>query len=107
MSYITSRLNDRCFVWALLTLPVNTKALGLTSGDPKAVHRLLHPTCKFAGRLMIIAIMIAPLTILFKKTRWLNKRRPLPDQRGRQLLPIRSFIPAAGVLRPLHPIGNQ
>jgi sulfoxide reductase heme-binding subunit YedZ len=41
-------------------------AIGLTSGDPKVVHQLLHPTGEFAARFMIIAIMITPLMLLFK-----------------------------------------
>lgn len=52
--------------------------LGLTSGDPKAVQGLLHPTGEFAARFMIVVMMITPLMMLFKGwrgPRWLMKRR--------------------------------
>ena len=78
MSQIKSFLNHPYFFWALLSLPAIPMVLGLTSGDPKAVHDLLHPTGEFAARFMIIAIMITPLTMLFKGwrgPRWMMKRR--------------------------------
>jgi sulfoxide reductase heme-binding subunit YedZ len=52
--------------------------IGLTSGDPKAVSQVLHPTGEFAARFMIFAMMITPLAMLFKGAswpRWLMKRR--------------------------------
>nr|WP_275982082.1 ferric reductase-like transmembrane domain-containing protein [Frigidibacter sp. ROC022] len=52
--------------------------MGLTSGDPEALHGLLHPTGEFAARFMIVAMMITPLTMLLKGwrgPRWLMKRR--------------------------------
>ncbi|MEP3331556.1 ferric reductase-like transmembrane domain-containing protein [Sedimentitalea sp.] len=64
--------------WALLSLPAVPMALGLTSGDPEAVKNILHPSGEFAARFMIIAMMITPLTVLFKGwrgPRWLMKRR--------------------------------
>ena len=64
--------------WALLSLPAIPMLMGLTSGDPRAAHNLLHPTGEFAARFMIFAMMITPLTILFKGwrgPRWLMKRR--------------------------------
>ena len=50
----------------------------MTSGDPEVLHGLLHPTGEFAARFMIIAMMITPLMMLFKRARWprwLMKRR--------------------------------
>ncbi|MEL6588165.1 MAG: hypothetical protein AAFQ50_16205 [Pseudomonadota bacterium] len=64
--------------WALLSLPAIRMALGLTSGDPEAIKNLLHPTGEFAARFMILAMMITPLAMLFRKAswpRWLMKRR--------------------------------
>lgn len=78
MSYVKSFLNHPYTFWAILTLPVIPMIAGLASGDPKAVHGLLHPTGEFAARFMIIAMMITPLTMLFKGwrgPRWLMKRR--------------------------------
>ncbi|WP_323766965.1 sulfite oxidase heme-binding subunit YedZ [Marinovum sp.] len=64
--------------WALLSLPAIPLLTMLTSGDPEAVHQLLHPTGEFAARFMIIAMMISPLALLLKGwrgPRWLMKRR--------------------------------
>lgn len=78
MSPIKTFLNHRYTFWALLSLPAIPMIMSLTSGDPNAVHDLLHPTGEFAARFMIIAMMITPLTMLFKGwrgPRWLMKRR--------------------------------
>jgi methionine sulfoxide reductase heme-binding subunit len=64
--------------WAMLALPAIPMLVGLTSGDPKAVHQILHPSGEFAARFMIISLMITPLMMLFKTAswpRWLMKRR--------------------------------
>ena len=78
MSKVKSFLNHPYVFWALLSLPAFPMLLGLTSGGPKAVQELLHPTGEFAARFMIIAMMITPLMMLFKGwrgPRWLMKRR--------------------------------
>jgi sulfoxide reductase heme-binding subunit YedZ len=64
--------------WAILALPALPMLIGLTSGDAKAVHQILHPSGEFAARFMIISLMITPLMMLFKTAswpRWLMKRR--------------------------------
>lgn len=71
-------LNAPYFFWGLLALPALPMMLELTSGDPRAMHRLLHPTGEFAARFMIIAMMVTPLMMLLKGwrgPRWLMKRR--------------------------------
>ncbi|MHA6326103.1 protein-methionine-sulfoxide reductase heme-binding subunit MsrQ [Roseivivax sp. CAU 1753] len=78
MPTIKSFLNHPYSFWALLTLPAIPMLIGLSSGDPEAVHGLLHPTGEFAARFMIIAMMVTPLMMLFKGwrgPRWLMKRR--------------------------------
>jgi len=78
MSSLKSILNHPYTVWAILSLPAIPMIAGLASGDPAAVHELLHPTGEFAARFMIIAMMITPLTMLLKGwrgPRWLMKRR--------------------------------
>lgn len=78
MTTTKSILNHPYTFWALLSLPAIPMVTGLTSGDPEALHDLLHPTGEFAARFMIIAMMITPLTMLFKGwrgPRWLMKRR--------------------------------
>ncbi|MCR8724724.1 sulfite oxidase heme-binding subunit YedZ [Frigidibacter sp. ROC022] len=73
-----SVLNHPYAFWLLLALPAIPMLMGLTSGDPEALHGLLHPTGEFAARFMIVAMMITPLTMLLKGwrgPRWLMKRR--------------------------------
>lgn len=73
-----SVLNSPYFFWAILYLPAIPMLLMLTSGEPRAIHRLVHPTGEFGARFMIIAMMITPLTMLFRGRsfpRWLMKRR--------------------------------
>lgn len=75
---LKSFLNHPYTFWAVLCLPAIPMVVGLTSGDPKAVHQLLHPTGEFAARFMIMAMMITPLMMLLKGwrgPRWLMKRR--------------------------------
>ena len=71
-------LNSPYFFWAVLCLPAVPMLLLLGSAEPRAIHRLVHPTGEFGARFMIIAMMITPLTMLFKGRsfpRWLMKRR--------------------------------
>jgi len=78
MSPIKSFFNSPYTFWGILSLPAIPMVIGLTSGDPKVVHQLLHPTGEFAARFMIITMIITPLVMLFKGwrgPRWLMKRR--------------------------------
>jgi sulfoxide reductase heme-binding subunit YedZ len=78
MSALKSFFNHPYTFWAILSLPAIPMLAALTSGDPKAIHQLLHPTGEFAARFMIISMMITPLMMLFKGAswpRWLMKRR--------------------------------
>ena len=66
------------WLWLLLAVP----ALGMTSAlfgdDPRAFHRLLHPTGEFAARFMIISMLATPLLYLTKGAvwaRWLRTNR--------------------------------
>jgi hypothetical protein len=38
--------------------------------DPKAFHRLLHPTGEWAARFLIIGMMASGLILLFKRKSW-------------------------------------
>jgi sulfoxide reductase heme-binding subunit YedZ len=78
MTSVKAFLNHPVTFWALLSLPALPMISGLASGDPEVVHGLLHPTGEFAARFMIIAMLITPLTMLFKGwrgPRWMMKRR--------------------------------
>ncbi|WP_457936328.1 sulfite oxidase heme-binding subunit YedZ [Mesorhizobium sp. 10J20-29] len=73
-----SVLNHPYTSWVLLGLPAIPMIAGLASGSAETVHGLLHPTGEFAARFMIIAMMITPLSMLFRGStvvRWLMRRR--------------------------------
>lgn len=72
-------LNSRAFFWALLALPSVPMIAGLAGGaDPES---LLHPSGEFSARLLIVALVITPLTMMFPKARWprwlMRRRRAL------------------------------
>ena len=78
MSSLKSVLNHYLFFWFLLSLPAVPMIGELASGDPMAVHGLIHPTGEFAARFLILALMITPLTTLlrgWRGPRWLLRRR--------------------------------
>lgn len=78
MSAIKSFFNHPYTFWLILSLPAIPMLITISSGDPRAVHQLLHPTGEFAARFMIISMMITPLMMVFKGAtwpRWMMKRR--------------------------------
>lgn len=78
MAPLKAILNHHLFFWSLLSLPAIPMIADLASGDPRAVHSLLHPTGEFAARFLILTLMITPLTMLlrgWRGPRWLRKRR--------------------------------
>lgn len=66
-------------LWAILSiLPLMWGYEALYSDTPRIIHRLVHPTGEFAARLLIFTLMITPLAMLFKGTRfaaWGRKNR--------------------------------
>jgi methionine sulfoxide reductase heme-binding subunit len=65
-------------LWAVLALPALGMIGPLFGDDPRAFHRLLHPTGEFAARFMIIGMMASGLMLLFRGqawTRWLVHHR--------------------------------
>lgn len=67
------------WLWAVLSiLPAIWIGQALSSGNPRIIHILVHPTGEFAARLLIVTLMITPLAMLFTGTglaRWLRKNR--------------------------------
>lgn len=77
MTLLVRVLNHPWFFWLLLCLPSVPMVAGLVSGS-STPERLLHPTGEFAARFMIVAMMVTPLAMLFRRagwTRWLMARR--------------------------------
>jgi methionine sulfoxide reductase heme-binding subunit len=70
-------LNNRLFLWTLLSLPAFLMLIGYARGQVGAME-LLHPSGEFSARLMIVAMMLGPLVALLGPKPWLNwliKRR--------------------------------
>ncbi len=86
MSALSTLLNSRAFLWALLALPSIPMVAGLVSGNADA-ERLLHPTGEFAARFMIIAMAITPLRMMFPKARW-----PVWLMRRRRYFGVAAFL---------------
>ena len=61
-------LNHPWFFWIILAIPSIPMTLAVSQGaDPEG---LLHPTGEFAARFMIIAMMLSPLLLLFRRMNW-------------------------------------
>jgi sulfoxide reductase heme-binding subunit YedZ len=70
-------LNHPWFFWVILSLPAIPMVAGLAAGSATP-EGLLHGTGEFAGRFLILAMMVTPLALLFhhaRWTRWLMRRR--------------------------------
>ncbi len=68
--------NDVRFFWCVLAIPVSLMIFSVLQGADPA--RFVHPTGEFSARFMILALMLTPLQLLFKKAvwvRWLIQRR--------------------------------
>lgn len=63
-------LNNKLLLWLILSVPGVMMVYGFGSGRIDAAD-LLHPSGEFSARLMIIAMMIAPLIALFGRQGWL------------------------------------
>jgi sulfoxide reductase heme-binding subunit YedZ len=67
------------WIWALFSIPAALMLnSAFTSGDPRIVHQLLHPSGEFSARFMIVAMMATPLTMIFRGWRgpkWLKTNR--------------------------------
>lgn len=70
-------LNNHLSLWTFLSLPALAMLIGYGRGQLSAME-LLHPTGEFSARLMIVAMMLAPLVALLGPKPWLGwlvKRR--------------------------------
>lgn len=78
-------LNNGRFFWCLLAIPAIPMTIGLLSGVD--IEDLLHPTGEFAARFMILAMLITPLQLVFKKAKWLRWL-----MRRRRAIGVASFL---------------
>lgn len=64
-------LNSKLLLWLILALPAAAMLRGFLTGAAEAAD-LLHPSGEFSARLMIIAMMIAPLIAVIGPRGWLR-----------------------------------
>jgi sulfoxide reductase heme-binding subunit YedZ len=76
VSAFRSFLNSKALLWLLLSLPAVPMALAYLAGE--WAGELLHPSGEWSARLIIFALMLTPLSMMFRGQRWIQwliKRR--------------------------------
>ncbi len=64
-------LHSRPLLWALLAVPAILMIL--RSFDPDLYFEdLLHPSGEWSARLIILALMLTPLSMIFRRRRWIQ-----------------------------------
>ena len=71
MATLRAILNSKPFLWALLALPALAIAYTYVTLNPWP-DEMLHPTGEWSARLMIVALMMTPLSQLFRGRRWIQ-----------------------------------
>ena len=68
--FIRSAADSKFLLWALLTVPA-IAMIGGYLADPDAwPGDMLHPSGEWSARLIIFALMLSPLSIIFRGRRW-------------------------------------
>lgn len=74
------KIVKKYFLWAILSIPligITTQAFNIPYAE-KEFDQLMHVSGEFGVRLLIISLMITPLSMIFKRTRfakWLLRNR--------------------------------
>jgi len=68
---VTSILNSRYFLWAVLALPFLRLTSGLRAGD-LFYGEIIHASGEFSARLLLLALAITPLRLFFSESTWPN-----------------------------------
>jgi sulfoxide reductase heme-binding subunit YedZ len=80
MVAIRSILSSRALLWALLAVPAVPMIVRAFDSD-LYFEELLHPSGEWSARLIILALMITPLSMIFRGHRWvawlLRRRRAI------------------------------
>ena len=61
---------DKALLWGLLALPAGLILLRWASDPEIWPGDLLHPTGEWSARLLIVALMLTPLSMVFPRRRW-------------------------------------
>lgn len=68
---VRSIVDSKPLLWALLAVPGLLMVRSYLSGDDVWPGDLLHPSGEWSARLMIFALMLTPLSMLFRGRRWI------------------------------------
>ena len=76
-SVLKSVLNSKLFLWALLALPGILMVRAYLTAPNIWAGDLLHPSGEWSARFIIFALMLTPLSMIFRGrwTQWLIRRR--------------------------------
>jgi sulfoxide reductase heme-binding subunit YedZ len=64
--------NSRLFLWALLGVPGILMARAYLTGPDVWPGDLLHPSGEWSARFIILALMLTPLSMIFRGRRWIG-----------------------------------
>ncbi|MFN3389472.1 MAG: ferric reductase-like transmembrane domain-containing protein [Allosphingosinicella sp.] len=64
--------SSKALLWALLAIPALLVLYRWASEPDLWLEDLLHPTGEWSARLMIVALMVTPLSMLFPGRRWVK-----------------------------------
>jgi sulfoxide reductase heme-binding subunit YedZ len=67
---IRSALDSKLLLWALLSLPAAAMIHAYLTDPELWVGDLLHPSGEWSARLIILALMLTPLSIVLRGRRW-------------------------------------
>jgi sulfoxide reductase heme-binding subunit YedZ len=69
---LKSVLNGRLFLWALLAMPGILMVRAFITAPDILPGDLLHPSGEWSGRFIIFALMLTPLSMIFRGRRWIQ-----------------------------------
>lgn len=67
---IRSAFDSKLLLWIVLSLPAAAMILAYFTDPELWVGDLLHPSGEWSARLIILALMLTPLSIVFRGRRW-------------------------------------
>jgi sulfoxide reductase heme-binding subunit YedZ len=71
-SALRSVLNSRLFLWALLAIPGILMVRAYLTVPDLLPGDLLHPSGEWSARFIILALMLTPLSMIFRRRRWIQ-----------------------------------
>lgn len=70
MTKLRESLSSPYFLWALLAVPALPLFANLIGDSPSGAATALHISGEFSARFLIVALLVTPLSLLFRGRRW-------------------------------------